>query len=59
MYFLREEAGTRSWKTEPLEGPKVPWIAIDPLNPDLETWPSYRHQNDFMRIYSGFLASIK
>ena len=59
IYFLREEAEARSWKTEPLEGPKVPWIAIDPLNPDLETWPSYRHQNDFMRIYSGFLAFIK
>jgi len=39
----KEEAEARSWKTEPLEGPKVPWIAIDPLNPDLETWPSYRY----------------
>jgi len=39
----KEETETGTWKSEPLEGPHVPWIAIDPLNPDLETWPSYRN----------------
>ena len=29
---------------ETLEGsPKLPWIAIDPLNPDLKEFPSYKN----------------
>jgi len=41
--IYKEETETGTWKTEPLEGPHVPWIAIDPLDPDFETWPSYRN----------------
>ena len=39
----KQDTNTGLWETESLEGSLVPWIAIDPLNPDFEAWPSYKN----------------
>ena len=53
----REDTETGAWNIETLEGPHVPWITIDPLNPDLETWPSYRHENLHQKHFSKMVKA--
>jgi jumonji domain-containing protein 7 len=38
--WLREAAG---WAPQETGGPCVPWVAVDPLAPDLRRFPEYRH----------------
>ena len=39
---------------EPCEGPEVPWIAVDPLKPDLERFPEYKNASPVrMRLEAG------
>lgn len=39
----REDRETGAWREEAVPGPPVPWIAVDPLKPDLQLYPLYRH----------------
>jgi len=43
-----------TFSIQDLEGPSVPWICIDPLDPDLKTFPQYANSSQIkVRVEAG------
>jgi len=42
------------FRIEDVEGPEVPWVSLDPLDPDLETYPQYSNSTPIkVRLHAG------
>ena len=47
------------WSIEPSDGAPVPWIAVDPLAPDLDAHPRYRHARPMVvDVHAGDLLYL-
>ena len=48
-----------SFQVEELDEPLVPWIAVDPLNPDLEQFPEFVNASPVrLRLHAGDLLYL-
>eukprot|EP00092_Neocalanus_flemingeri_P026371 GFUD01028587.1.p1 GENE.GFUD01028587.1~~GFUD01028587.1.p1 ORF type:complete len:325 (-),score=73.91 GFUD01028587.1:9-983(-) len=52
--IYKEDKKTGDFEIEEINTSLVPWIAIDPTNPDLETYPAYSNSTQFkLRLEAG------
>jgi len=50
-YTLKDD---NNFVIEEIDGPQVPWIAVDPLKPDLEAYPEYANATPIrLRLNEG------
>jgi len=60
--IYKENTKTGEFDTEEINSSLVPWIAIDPTSPDLETYPEYANSTQFtLKLEAGdvlFLPSL-